>query len=1597
MMKNTKISLWKWALGACLLFLGAQNAFALKCEGTIHVKAPSGVSNLWVYSQGAFTKLKLASSGWFEASTLSFGESEDKFVLSTTGGHNPADWYDRKVTSGGDQENVFTCSDLSTGDLYIFEDPGTPGKTVVSKNPPNAKYFFVMIPPDMEEWMSSVPMLSLDGGQSGKPMTAVGDMCGWYSYVFFDTAPTDNVVLYRDDDTERIDMIGLNGNWETGVDATPIPLAMLFNVMEAAGNDTLFFVPDEEQKTNDDGYYYSAAEVDGIEGTCEYTMAAIIYDTDASLHPAFSCYTGGADCQEGAQGVDKQDALAAVNACIGVTSGIVEDTLDTSVPQNQRKPIMTNAGKKCFISEKFFKQLFNYTENVNEKSCYDMPFKRSNDGKWEFDSDYYTSDSSLKVPGGFYPVESSTDAVILAADPNQKPVKAARTKRTAEGPVFYGPVLRENDPDENIPRIDVLCKGPGWNKGIDCETLFADGEKTSTALQKHFNMTAPNDCVFGWSCKEKAPTGWNYYETGTEKIIDASDQADRRWTSKEEDKAGRNQQFCFESHAKFTYKPGLKFNFRGDDDIWVFIDDKLAVDLGGTHLAAPGYVDLDNFKGKSGSMEVGNQYDIDVFFCDRRTTMSNVRIKTNMYIQQKTDIQVKGKKNPQNPAEKVYELCYTKSGDGSCAAATSGSDEEITCCGADFTNKPECKGLAPAFFLVNGKKPTDSRVQMVPGVDTVRTPGVYKCGIDLTNVSAPVIDQKEVCLGAGRYTLFVTIEGKTRKVQSFTPAGELDVVYEDAESWYIDEEDSKNDKKLGEYHLTGTEMGGKLVEVYVSNIGEGGDDGKKIVQPSLAVGVSYSLSFDPLLRVYYKNEAGEYVKVNPGDARVIGESGVDTLYATVQMDDMTEAIQEFSISVTNRPNAQKIKFYLPVISFVSAPDSTAKQVTGQKPEADGSFEEYWVGSIYDLYLAILKPDDSGKYYPCKEDCEGLKIHKGSETSPRIDFIPEEVEFHDGYATISVRSLTKYRWDTDPSIHSPAQIVAEYNDYVKAVYSPMYFRDPPVPYPVLADVFDVKGALPTEAYKMPESYFRLDQEYLDGIGDSVAIYYDREIHKDSIPTVICIMWDSTAVEEDNPELPGAITEHNPVAEGFSNIPKDTSISCNAIVKKDKINVDCSKLVEVNGISGYCTNVVKIGDVTLSRQVKTQGVGKVHSYAEFEDKGKKVKQGFVGALTDRIAPIPLRAEVRSLRDGDELNGYDSLVVYFSEPVKLITSDFKKKSMNYYLNSAIELSETQRFVDEHSDVTADMEPAVTSEMNEVDNRLEGRVKFIYKPGKEGSSNKKVTPHVGDYVRMGGSMANVFWADTVNLASSDAGNTIRGANDGNFNWNSPTAYDESARIPSPWIPVVGDADIDVVQNKFSSTANADSNWLVTQQAITVDGYRTNVTKDEVLRDQKGRPGHFVKADMYALINGLSKEEKAELLASLDDVFFFYEVQYFTNLGSYVAGKSQKIFCKDDLNYANNGQYFFGGPNTTCMDAGMDRNFYIGWNMRSDKGRMVGTGAYIVKLKSYVRLGSVGKDAKQETTSVWGVKRSPVVYTGWMANPAAAAAEEAAAAAAGN
>lgn len=141
-----------------------------------------------------------------------------------------------------------------------------------------AEYTLNVVFPSFPEWMFATPMISLDGGKTGKAMSVIPDKCGWFKYSFESISDiSDKVVFYRSNDPDRDDMIGLDGNWESGAEATPIPLATIF---EGTGKNELFFVSDEELLlvSTDDGWYDSYPDVEGV---CQYSLPQVSYPATA--------------------------------------------------------------------------------------------------------------------------------------------------------------------------------------------------------------------------------------------------------------------------------------------------------------------------------------------------------------------------------------------------------------------------------------------------------------------------------------------------------------------------------------------------------------------------------------------------------------------------------------------------------------------------------------------------------------------------------------------------------------------------------------------------------------------------------------------------------------------------------------------------------------------------------------------------------------------------------------------------------------------------------------------------------------------------------------------------------------------------------------------------------------------------------------------------------------------------------------------------------------------------------------------------------------------------------------------------------------------
>jgi len=90
-----------------------------------------------------------------------------------------------------------------------------------------------------------------------------------------------------------------------------------------------------------------------------------------------------------------------------------------------------------------------------------------------------------------------------------------------------------------------------------------------------------------------------------------------------------NYHFTTEINSQFTYVGGETFSFRGDDDVWVYINNQLVVDLGGVHSAANGSVNIDSL-----GLTVGQNYSLDIFHAERQTTQSNFNFTTSALLVQ---------------------------------------------------------------------------------------------------------------------------------------------------------------------------------------------------------------------------------------------------------------------------------------------------------------------------------------------------------------------------------------------------------------------------------------------------------------------------------------------------------------------------------------------------------------------------------------------------------------------------------------------------------------------------------------------------------------------------------------------------------------------------------------------------------------------------------------------------------------------------------------------------------------------------------------------------------------------------------------------------
>lgn len=105
--------------------------------------------------------------------------------------------------------------------------------------------------------------------------------------------------------------------------------------------------------------------------------------------------------------------------------------------------------------------------------------------------------------------------------------------------------------------------------------------------------------------------------------------------------ANPNHNFAFTSEVTYWFQydaaVSATLTFFGDDDVWVFVNGKLAVDLGGLHQAISGSVTIGSGTAATYGLEAGKVYQIKVFHAERKPKGSTFRLTLSGFSTSRSD------------------------------------------------------------------------------------------------------------------------------------------------------------------------------------------------------------------------------------------------------------------------------------------------------------------------------------------------------------------------------------------------------------------------------------------------------------------------------------------------------------------------------------------------------------------------------------------------------------------------------------------------------------------------------------------------------------------------------------------------------------------------------------------------------------------------------------------------------------------------------------------------------------------------------------------------------------------------------------------------
>jgi hypothetical protein len=226
-------------------------------------------------------------------------------------------------------------------------------------------------------------------------------------------------------------------------------------------------------------------------------------------------------------------------------------------------------------------------------------------------------------------------------------------------------------------------------------------------------------------------------------------------------------------------------------------------------------------------------------------------------------------------------------------------------------------------------------------------------------------------------------------------------------------------------------------------------------------------------------------------------------------------------------------------------------------------------------------------------------------------------------------------------------------------------------------------------------------------------------------------------------------------------------------------------------------------------------------------------------------------------------------------------------------------------------------------------------------------------------GNVFRLYFQRTAQMALPEVGDYVR-LLPGELKDRSENA----AHVNNPKVRIVGDQRTDVKAPGVVTISGDAEEWPYSEPVVPVV-VPMNKTVKEII-DSIGKPGLLLSFNLgelatSAIMNLPSGANKDSALALIK---INWENYYYSHLGSFVNKAGGSIACNDATVFYNAAD----PSKSNCYDN--PGNLFFEWGARSDKGRLVGTGAYISKMKVKIKNGKEQAGSSDNTFTI-GIRRS--------------------------